>query len=124
MQQDSRQARRSGNRAAILAWCLMVCCAGTTAQTIQWSVGPLASDVQSASLEFGSNGAGSHAGTPPDSVFAATRRIAFAADRVIVAVRLSSDASNPGWRLLSLDLKTGAVRDQRDLANFALRAIF
>ena len=59
-----------------------------------------------------------------ESVFQATRRVVFAGDRIVIAMRTGPPAPNQVCRLLSLDARTGEVKDSRDLAEFGLRAIF
>jgi hypothetical protein len=57
------------------------------------------------------------------SVFAATRSIAFAGDRIVVAFQTGPSAK-PGWKLVSIDQATGQIKDSREFPDFGLRGIF
>lgn len=92
-----------------------------------WSVGPLTKAETVGEVAFGASGpafTGTHMDSQTESVFQATRRAVFAGDRIVIAMRVGPPASNQVYRLLSLDAKTGEVKDSRDLTDFGLRAIF
>jgi len=92
-----------------------------------WSVGPLTKAETVGEVAFGASGpafTGARMDSQTESVFQATRRAVFAGDRIVIAMRVGPPAPNQVYRLLSLDAKTGDIRDSRDLADFGLRAIF
>ena len=98
-----------------------------------WSVGPLTQSEPVMGIAFGGGGAtvtGSHVDSQTGSIFAATRSVAFAGDRIVVAsmvgMRKVEGAQVPAqvYQLLSLDAKTGAVKDTREILAFASLEVF
>jgi hypothetical protein len=115
----------------ILALCALVspslCRAqGQTQPARLWSVGPLTQSRPTLSLSLGTDGAAilqPNLGSQTESIFAATRRVAFAGDRIVLAIQVAQ-VPRQVYELLSLDLRTGALRDSRTFVGFGLRAIF
>jgi len=111
---------------------LLLCCsfgfAQSSSQPIRvWSAGPLTKAETVGEVAFGASGpafTGPHMDSQTESVFEAIRRVVFAGDRIVIAMRTGPPAPNQVCRLLSLDARTGEVKDSRDLADFGLRAIF
>jgi hypothetical protein len=98
-----------------------------------WSVGPLAAGRPVSNVAFGPKGAtfsDPHIDTQTRSIFSATRTVAFAADRIIAVIetgmRLAEGSQAPisTFELLSMDVKTGQVKDQREFEAFASLPIF
>ena len=91
-----------------------------------WSVGPLTKAEQVTGIVFGAGGAkvtGPREDSQTGSTFRATRSVVFAGDRVILVSRAALPGPKEVDRLLSLDAKTGDIKDSRDLG-FGVRAIF
>jgi hypothetical protein len=71
-----------------------------------------------------------HVDSQTGSIFAATRSVVFAGDRIVLAsmvgLRRVEGAQVPKqvYQLLSLDAKTGEVKDSREFVDFGVRAIF
>lgn len=93
-----------------------------------WSVGPLAKGEPVMGIAFGAKGAtfsGPRVDTQTGSIFSATRSIAFAGDRIILAARIGMSkvegAQIPAtvYQILSLDAQTGGVKDRREVLAFA-----
>lgn len=126
---------RSLGLAALL---LMGCAAvGSTqklpAPTRVWSVGPLTKAQPVMGIAFGAGGAtitGPHIDSQTGSIFAATRSVVFAGDRIVLAsavgMRNVDGAKVPEqvYEILSLDVKTGAVKDTREIAAFGSIEVF
>lgn len=98
-----------------------------------WSVGPLTKSEPVMGIAFGGGGAtvtGPHVDSQTGSIFAATRSVAFAGDRIVIAsmvgMRKVEGAQVPAqvYQLLSLDAKTGAVADAREILAFASLKVF
>lgn len=98
-----------------------------------WSVGPLTQSAPTMGITLGSKGA--RLNSPPvspetGSVFAATRSIAFAGERVVLAsmvgLRNVESAQIPAsvYELISLDGGTGEVRDRREVQAFGSIEVF
>ncbi|HVB07754.1 MAG TPA: hypothetical protein VNF00_02305 [Candidatus Acidoferrales bacterium] len=131
----SSQCLKHFGRGALL---LLVSVAAGFAQKLPqptrvWSVGPLTKSEPVMGIAFGAGGAtvtGPHVDSQTGSVFAATPSVVFAGDRIVLAsmvgMRRVEDAQNPEevYQLLSLDEKTGEVKDSREFVGFGVRAIF
>jgi hypothetical protein len=98
-----------------------------------WSVGPLTKSEPVMGISIGGGGAtvtGPHVDSQTGSIFAATRSVVFAGDRVVLAsmvgMRKVEGAQVPGevYRLLSLDSNTGEVKDTREFLAFGSLAVF
>jgi hypothetical protein len=92
-----------------------------------WSVGPLTKGEQVMGVVFGAGGAtltGTRVDSQTGSTFQATRSVVFAGDRVVLVSRAALPDPKQVDRLLSLDAKTGEIKDSRDLVGFSVRAIF
>jgi hypothetical protein len=111
-----------------------VCFSQKTPQPTQmWSVGPLVKSEPTAAISIGKNGAvfaPSYISSQRESTFRAIRSVAFAGDRIIlvpsIGVRKAEGSQQPisVYRLLSLDLKTGAVRESREFEAFRTVLVF
>lgn len=98
-----------------------------------WSVGPLTKNEPVMGITIGGGGAtvtAPHVDSQTNSIFAATRSVVFAGDRIVLAsmvgMRNVDAAQRPEqvYQLLSLDARTGEVKDSRELVDFGVRAIF
>lgn len=92
-----------------------------------WSVGPLTKSESVTGITLGAGGAliGSpHLDSQTESIFAATRSVVFAGDRIVIALRSGAQMPKQDYRLLSLDAKTGEIKDSREFVDFGIRAIF
>ena len=98
-----------------------------------WSVGPLTKGEPVMGIAFGAGGAtftGPHVDSQTGSVFSATRSIAFAGDRIVLASKIGmrkvEGAQVPGsvYQLLSLDAQTGVVKDTCEIVAFASLQVF
>lgn len=92
-----------------------------------WSVGPLSKSDPAMGVAFGPQGAtftGLQVDSQTGSIFAATRSVVFAGDRIVLAFRAHTQVPKQDYELLSLDAKTGAIKDSREIADFGVRAIF
>jgi len=98
-----------------------------------WSVGPLTKSEPVMGIAFGSQGAavtGPHVDSQTGSIFAATRSVVFAGDRIVLAsmvgMRRVEGAQVPEqvYQVLSLDAKTGEVKDTREIPAFASLKVF
>jgi hypothetical protein len=98
-----------------------------------WTVGPLTKPVTVGGVSFGPGGAqfsGLHEDTQTQSIYAATRSMAFAGDRIVLASRTGArqieGAAVPAsvYRLLSLDAQTGEVKDTREILAFGSLGLF
>ncbi len=98
--------------------------------TRMWSVGPLAKSEPVMGIAFGAKGAtvtAPHVDSQTGSIFAATRSVVFAGDRIVLAsmvgMRKVEGAQVPEqvYQLLSLDTKTGEV-DLKDDGSFDYHA--
>src|SRR5713101_6892700 len=92
-----------------------------------WSVGPLTKGEQVMGFAVGSGGTtftGPHVDSQTGSIFAATRSVVFAGDRIVLASRVGmpkvENAQVPAevYQLLSLDRQTGEIRDSREFLAF------
>lgn len=134
----SQPDHSSLKRFIITSWFAIGTITGAFAQQLAspvrlWSVGPLTQSQQVMGVAFGPRGAvftGPHIDTQTQSVFSATRSIAFAGDRIVIASNIGTQkvegAPVPGevYRLLSLDARTGEVKDTRELTAFASLKVF
>jgi hypothetical protein len=93
-----------------------------------WSVGPLTKSEPVMGIALGSAGAtvtGPHEDSQTRSTFAATRSVVFAGDRLVLASMVGmrsvegKQVPEQVYRLLSLDSKTGHVKDTREITAFA-----
>jgi hypothetical protein len=84
-------------------------------------------------IAFGAGGAkltGPHVDSQTGSIFSATRSVVFAGDRIVVASRTGmrrvEDAQAPAsiYEVLSLDARTGEVKDTREFIAFGSLPIF
>ena len=99
-----------------------------------WSVGPLTKGEQVMGFAVGTSGGttftGPHIDSQTGSIFAATRSVAFAGERIVLASKLGmrkvdgAQVPKQVYQLLSLDAKTGEVKDSREFVDFGVRAIF
>lgn len=98
-----------------------------------WSVGPLTTGEPVMGIAFGKDGAtvtGPHMDSQTGSTFAATRSVAFAGDRIVIASRVGTRMVQGApaplglYKLLSLDLHTGEVKDSREVTAFASLEVF
>jgi hypothetical protein len=98
-----------------------------------WSVGPLTKGTPVMGISFGTGGAtvtGPHADTQTGSIFAATRSVVFAGDRVVLASRVGmrevEGAQVPAgvYQLLSLDVQNGEVKSTREFLAFNSLKVF
>lgn len=89
-----------------------------------WSVGPLTKSEPVMGVAFGAKGAmvtGPYADSQTGSVFAATRSVVFAGDRIVLASQIGmrkvegAKAPEEVYELLSLDVNTGQVEDRRKI---------
>lgn len=89
-------------------------------------MGPLTKIEPAAGIAFGTDGAtitGPHIDSQTGSIFSATRSVVFAGDRVVVAIT-TAQVPKQAYILLSLDAKTGEIRQSREFSDFGIRAIF
>jgi hypothetical protein len=116
---------------AALTW--QVAAQKLPASTKIWSVGPLTKPMTVGTVSFGPGGAqfsGMHEDTQTHSTYSATRSIAFAGDRIVLASRTGTrqieGAPTPAsvYQLLSLDARTGDVKDTREVLAFAGLGLF
>jgi hypothetical protein len=92
-----------------------------------WSVGPLTKGEPVMGVTFGSGGAtfsGPHVDSQTRSIFSATRSVVFAGDRIVLAPDLGPVGPQDVDEILSLDIRTGEIKDSRKLVGFGLRGIF
>jgi hypothetical protein len=98
-----------------------------------WSVGPLTKSEPVMGIAFGGGGAtvtGPHVDSQTSSIFAATRSVVFAGDRVVLASNVGmrrvdgAQAPEHVYRLLSLDSNTGEVKDSREFLAFGSLQVF
>jgi len=92
-----------------------------------WSVGPLTKSESVTGITLGAEGASissPHLDSQTESIFAATRSVVFAGDRIVIALRSGAQMPKQDYRLLSLDAKTGEIKDSREFVDFGIRAIF
>jgi len=125
-------------RFVLAAVLLLGSVAGSFAQKLPkptrvWSVGPLTKSQPVMGVAFGDGGAtltGHRVDTQTSSVFAATRSVAFAGDRIVLASKVGTrnveGAKVPGqvYQLLSLDVQTGDVKDTREISAFGSLQVF
>ena len=98
-----------------------------------WSVGPLTKSEPVMGVSFGSGGAtftGPHVDSQTRSIFSATRSVVFAGDRIVLASQIGmrkvegAQVMAEVYQLLSLDAKTGQVKDTRELTAFDSLPLF
>jgi hypothetical protein len=98
-----------------------------------WSVGPVTKNESVTGVAFSSEGAtvkAPHIDSQTGSVFAATRSVAFAGDRIVLAsmvgMRKVEGAQVPEqvFRILSLDVNDGEVKDTREVSTFESLQVF
>jgi hypothetical protein len=98
-----------------------------------WSIGPLTKGEPVMGVAFGAQGAtfsGPRVDSQTASIFSATRSIAFAGDRIVLAsktgMRKVEGAQIPAnvYQLLSLDAQTGKVQDSREVLAFGSLQVF
>lgn len=92
-----------------------------------WSVGPLTKGEKVAGFSVGPGGAtmtAPHIDSQTSSIFSATRSMVFAGDRIVLASQIGTrnveGRQTPAsvYSLVSLDLKTGAIKNTRELLSF------
>jgi hypothetical protein len=99
-----------------------------------WSVGPLTKGEQVMGFAVSNSGGttltGPHLDSQTSSIFTATRGVVFAGDRIVLISKVGI-RQVPGhntlahvYKLLSLDLKTGKVKDTREITAFRDVPIF
>src|SRR5260370_527150 len=85
------------------------------------------------SIGFGGGGGtltGPGVGTQTSSIFAATRSVAFAGDRVVLASKVGTRSVEGAkvpeqvYQVLSLDVQTGEVKDAREISAFGSLQVF
>jgi len=99
----------------------------SSSATRVWSVGPLTEGQSMTGITLGSGGAsisGPHLDSQTESIFAATRSVVFAGDRIVIALRSGAQMPEQKYQLLSLDTKTGEIKDSREFVGFGVRGIF
>jgi hypothetical protein len=100
-----------------------------------WSVGPLTKSEQvTGGFVVTANGGtvltGPHIDSQTGSIFAATRSVVFAGDRLVLASKIGMrqvpDAKTPAgvYQLLSLDAKTGQIKETREITAFGSLKLF
>lgn len=98
-----------------------------------WSVGPLTKANIVMGISFGARGAtitGPHVDSQTGSSFTATRSVAFAGDRIVLASKVGERSVEGAhvpediYELLSLDAKTGEVKETRQVTAFASLQVF
>ena len=98
-----------------------------------WSVGPLTKSEPVMGIAFGTSGAtitGPHVNAQTGSIFAATRSVVFAGDRIVLAsmagMRRVEGTQNQEevYQLLSLDAQTGEVKDTLEISAFGSLKVF
>jgi hypothetical protein len=99
-----------------------------------WSVGPLTKGEQVTGFAVTTSGGtaltGPHLDSQTGSIFTATRGVVFAGDRIVVISKtgMRQGAGHPipahVYKLLSLDLKSGQVKDTREITAFRDVPIF
>jgi hypothetical protein len=101
--------------------------------TPAWSVGPLTKDSALMGVAFGPADARAMAADPgfqTESVFAATRSVVFAGDRIVlvsmVGMRKVEGAQSPEsiYQIMSLDVRTGEVENTREASAFGSLKVF
>jgi hypothetical protein len=101
--------------------------------TRMWSAGPLTKSEPAMGVTFGDGGArvtGPHVDSQTSSIFAATRSVVFAGDRIVIASRVGmrrlEGAQVPAsvYQLLSLDAQTGMVKETREFLAFGSLQVF
>lgn len=111
------------------AWFALLYASVVTGQKLSpptrvWSVGPLTKGMATMSIALGRRGvtlAPARADFQTGSAFAATRRVVFAGDRVVLASMVEMRRVEgfqtlvPVYQLLSLDAQTGKVHDSREI---------
>jgi|ERR1700733_8896276 len=117
----------------LIASILATASQGSPSATRLWSVGPLTKSEPVMGISFGANGpttTAPHVDSQTSSTFAATRSIAFVGDRIVIASMLGMEKSEGAkvprlvYKLLSLDVKSGAVKDTREILVYASLEIF
>jgi hypothetical protein len=92
-----------------------------------WSVGPLTKAEPVMGVAFGAGVAtvtGPHVDSQTRSVFSATRSVVFAGDRIVLVSMVGAQMPKQVYQLLSLDAKTGEIKDSREFVDLGVRAIF
>jgi hypothetical protein len=136
----TRNSSKTLGRGARVASLLIICSALGFAQdaklppaTLVWSAGPLTKSEPVMGIAFGSRGAtitGPHVNSQTGSIFAATRSVVFAGDRIVLASMVGTrqvegaNALEEIYQLLSLDAKTGETKDVREIPAFGSLAVF
>jgi hypothetical protein len=117
----------------LLAWIAIGLAQKLPPPTRVWSVGPLTKSEPVMGIAFGAGGATAtapHVDTQTGSIFAATRSVVFAGDRIVLASRVEmrrvEGSQNPAavYQLLSLDAKSGKVRNTREILAFGSLQVF
>lgn len=131
------QFRKRSRRIALLL--LLVSAAGVGVAkklprpTRIWTVGPLTKSRSVMGIAFGTGGAtvtGPQVDSQTGSVFAATRSVVFAGDRIILASSVGMQSIRGAqvpemvYRLLSLDAKTGKAKNTREILAFSSVGVF
>jgi hypothetical protein len=130
----SQSLKYSGQVALLLVASVVVVVAQKLPRpTRLWSVGPLVQSAPVRDIAIGGGGAtviATHADSQTGSVFAATRSVVFAGDRIVLVsmaeMRKRESAPVPEhiYQLLSLDLKTGDVKETREIPQFGPMRVF
>ena len=133
-----RMSLQCRGQLALGALFLFVACGIGSAQksgqpTRLWSVGPLTKAEPVMGVSFGAGGAtftGSHVDSQTSSIFAATRSVVFAGNRIVLSSMLGmrrvegAQAPETVYELLSLDAQTGEVKETREIPAFGSLPIF
>jgi hypothetical protein len=130
----SRSLRRSGRVAMLLTASFgVVFVQKLPPATRVWSIGPLTKSVPVMGIAFGAGGAtvtGPHVDSQTGSIFAATRSVVFAGDRIVLASRVGSrrvegkQAPEDVYQILSVDAKTGEIKDTREIPAMGSLKVF
>jgi len=124
---------RVGKRALLFGAGVICLAQAPSIPTRVWSVGPLTKGEQVMGFAVGTGGTtitGPHVDTQTGSIFAATRSVVFAGDRIVLAsgigMRQIPDAKIPArvYQVLSLDTQTGKVKDSREITAFGSLPVF
>jgi len=117
----------------LLAWVAIGFAQKLPSPTRVWSVGPLTKSEPVMGIAIGAGGTtitGPHVNTQTGSIFAATRSVVFAGNRIVLAsmvgMRRVEGAQNQEevYQLLSLDAQTGEVKDTREIPGLGSLKVF
>ena len=127
MKQGPEPLTRIGIVGLLVGGVTICAAAQSPAPSRVWSVGPLTKPEQVMGFTVGTDGttlAGPHIDSQTSSTFSATRSVVFVGDRLALASKIGMrqvpDAKIPVqvYQLLSLDIQTGHVKDNREVTAF------